>query len=96
MHYFYVLYSLKDGRLYKGYSSDVGKRFIRHNNGGTTSTKNRRPLILIYLEEFDTKKEGMDRERWSKSLEGGVILRQLLIEKNILNKEGKLRNSSVG
>jgi len=91
MHYFYVLYSLKDGRLYKGYSSDVAARFIKHANGGTTSTKNRRPLILIYLESYLTKKEAMDRERWSKSLEGGVQLKELLKDANILKDDHTLK-----
>lgn len=35
MYYFYVLYSLKDGKLYKGVSSDVGNRFLKHSMGGT-------------------------------------------------------------
>ena len=35
MHYFYVLYSLKDEKLYKGYSADLGQRFLKHHMGGT-------------------------------------------------------------
>jgi hypothetical protein len=49
MYYFYVLYSLKDGRLYKGSSGNIGQRFERHAAGGTASTKHHRPLVLIYL-----------------------------------------------
>jgi len=96
MFYFYVLYSLKDNKLYKGFSSDISQRFIKHNNGGTTSTKNRRPLILIYSEVFQTKKEAMDRERWSKSLEGGVHLKKILLEKNILDESHILKLSVAG
>ncbi|MFT7604390.1 MAG: putative endonuclease [Saprospiraceae bacterium] len=95
MHYFYVLYSLKDNRLYKGYSSDIATRFQKHMAGGNTSTKNRRPLVLIYLEQFDSKKEAMARERWSKLLEGGVELSGLLIEKGILSMDKKLKGSSA-
>ena len=90
MHFFYVLYSLKDGRLYKGYSSNLLNRIQQHNNGRTTSTKHRRPLILLYFEIFDNKKEATQREAWAKSLEGGSELRQLLIQKNLLNTKGKL------
>jgi len=50
MYYFYVLYSLKDQKLYKGFSTDVYKRLARHNNGATKSTKHRRPFVLIYFE----------------------------------------------
>ena len=38
MHFVYVLYSLKDNRLYKGYTSNIQNRLLRHNSGGSTST----------------------------------------------------------
>ena len=86
MHYFYVLYSMRDGRLYKGYTSDIGKRFLRHNSGGVNSTCHRRPLVLLYLECYETKEEAMARERWSKSRDGGPELRVILTEKGLLKK----------
>ena len=95
MFYFYVLYSLKDHKLYKGYSSNIASRFLKHFNGGTSSTKNRRPLVLIYLEAFDTKKEAMDRERWAKSKEGGPTLKKKLADIGILDKEFRLRHDST-
>ncbi|WP_425420145.1 GIY-YIG nuclease family protein [Phaeodactylibacter xiamenensis] len=52
MYYFYVLYSLKDNRLYKGATSNLLRRLQQHNAGGTRSTKHRRPLILLYFEEY--------------------------------------------
>lgn len=33
-HWFYVLYSLKDGKLYKGTCADIGFRFLTHFMGG--------------------------------------------------------------
>ena len=96
MYYFYVLYSLKDGKLYKGYSSNIGDRFIKHQGGGTSSTKNRRPLIMIYAESFSNKSEALARERWAKSLEGGPQLIKILMEKKILTAERTLNlNSSA-
>ena len=94
MYYFYVLYSLKDHKLYKGYSQDIGPRFIKHKLGGTTSTRNRRPLILIYVESFATKKEAMAKERWSKNPDGGFALKALLLKEGILDEHFKLRMSS--
>ena len=88
--YFYVLYSLKDDKLYKGYSADIGKRLIKHNAGGTASTKHRRPLILIYTEIFNSKTDAIKRENWAKSKEGGPEIVKLLIGKNILNQFHKL------
>jgi putative endonuclease len=34
MFYFYVLYSLKDNRLYKGATSNLLRRLQQHNAGG--------------------------------------------------------------
>lgn len=96
MHYFYVLYSLKDHRLYKGSSSSVSDRFIKHISGGVPSTKHRRPLILIYSEGFSSKLDALKRERWSKSLEGGIELKQILVGKSILKADSSLNISLAG
>jgi putative endonuclease len=96
MYYFYVLYSLKDHKLYKGYSANLPKRFLKHTNGGVSSTKHRRPLILIHLEIFDSKTEAMARERWAKSPQGGPALKSILIEKGILDQNFQLISSSGG
>jgi len=85
MYYFYVLYSLKDNRLYKGYSADPGARYLRHLSGGVASTKYRRPLVLIYLESYQEKADALARERWAKSPAGGASLKKYLIDKGILD-----------
>ena len=90
MFYFYVLYSLKDQKLYKGYSEDAAARLLKHNAGGSTSTKNRRPFVLIYLEQYHSKQEAMARERWSKTLVGGTELKQILISNGIIDSKSKL------
>ncbi len=90
MHYFYVLYSLKDHRLYKGTTSDVGSRFIRHNSGGNKSTAHRKPFVLIYAEQYESKKEALEAERHYKSLKGGAMLKSMLIDKGILKGDGAL------
>ena len=94
MYYFYVLYSLKDGRLYKGSSSDLLERMLQHNAGRTKSTKHRRPLILIYFEKHDDKETAMKRERWSKTLEGGKQLKEMLVEKELLLENSRLNDRS--
>ena len=70
--------SLKDGRLYTGYTTNIESRLRDHNMGHTESTKNRRPLELVYSEEFESKKEAMDRETFFKTPEGGVLKRKLM------------------
>ncbi len=89
-HWFYVLYSLKDGKLYKGTCSDLGNRFLTHVMGGTLSTKHRRPLILIFIQKFDTKSEALAFERFSKTLVGGSQLKEKLIQLGLIYSNGNL------
>lgn len=96
MYYFYVLYSLKDGHLYKGTTEDLTRRLKQHNAGRTPSTKRRRPLILLYFEVYEDKESAMQREKRSKSLEGGVQLKELLMDNSLLDKHGKLNDKSRG
>lgn len=90
MHYLYVLYSLKDHHLYKGTCGDLPARFLRHNTGGNKSTAHRRPLVLIHVEIFETKKEALAREREVKTLEGGAALKEKLVSYQVLTSSGML------
>jgi len=67
VYYVYVLKSLKDKKIYTGYSSDLKRRFLQHQLGLIKSTKNRRPLKLIYYEAFLDKKDAQNREKYLKS-----------------------------
>ena len=90
MHIVYVLYSLKDHKLYKGSTSNIQKRFFKHNSGGSKSTAHRKPFIIIHVEQFDDKRKALLRENYLKTLEGGVALKQYLVKMHILNEDGRL------
>ncbi|MCX6797048.1 MAG: GIY-YIG nuclease family protein [Candidatus Doudnabacteria bacterium] len=77
-HYVYVLRSLKDRLFYFGYSDDLRTRVIDHNAGKNVSTKNRRPLELIFYEAFLNKLDALKRERYFKTTKGKATLRQML------------------
>ncbi len=77
-HYVYVLRSLKDRLFYIGYSDDPKTRLKNHNTGKNTSTKNRRPLRLIFYEAFLNKQDALKRERYFKTTKGKTTLRQML------------------
>jgi len=77
-YFAYVLCSQKDGRLYTGYTSNLEKRLRDHNAGNTKSLRYRRPLKLVYYEEFNTKTEAIARERYFKTPEGGVQKKKLI------------------
>jgi putative endonuclease len=90
MHFVYVLYSLKDNKLYKGATANIQKRLIRHNAGGNKSTAHRKPFVLVHVEVFELKSDALKRELYIKSAEGGARLIAFLKKQNILNQEGDL------
>lgn len=58
-----------DGTLYTGYTNDLKNREAKHNEGkGAHYTRIRRPVNIVYSEEFETKSEAMKREHQIKSL----------------------------
>ena len=62
MNYTYIL-KCKDGSLYTGWTNDREQRVAAHNTGkGAKYTKARRPVELVYFEEFETKEQAMKRE----------------------------------
>jgi putative endonuclease len=78
MFYVYIIQSQKDGRLYKGFTSNLEKRIKAHNQGEVKSTRNRRPFKLVYQEEYESKKEALQREKFLKSLQGAKTLRNTI------------------
>ena len=74
--YAYILKSLSHGNYYYGSTNDLEKRISQHNNGQMKYTKGRRPWILHYFEEFDTRSEAQKREYFFKSIEGYNYLKQ--------------------
>lgn len=66
-----VTYILRcsDNTLYTGWTNDMGKRLAAHNDGtGAKYTRGRRPVELVYKEEFATKQEAMRREAAIKKM----------------------------
>ena len=61
-NYTYIL-RCGDGSLYTGWTNDLEQRVAAHNTGkGAKYTKARRPVELVYFEEFETKEQAMKRE----------------------------------
>ena len=69
MCYTYIL-KCSDGTYYTGWTNDLDKRLKAHNGGkiGAKYTRNRRPVTLVYYEEFQGKQEAMKREYAIKQL----------------------------
>ncbi len=70
MKYFaYILKSESRENYYYGSTEDISKRLGEHNSGKVRYTKGRRLWILHYVEEFDTRSEAVQREKYYKSID---------------------------
>jgi len=79
MFYFiYILKSNKDGKFYTGYTSNLTGRFEQHKNGLVNSTKDRRPLKLIYFEGCLNQQDATHREKYLKTYFGKMFLKNRL------------------
>lgn len=83
MNYTYIV-ECADGTLYCGWTNDLEKRLLDHNDGkGAKYTRSRLPVKLVYFEEFDTREEAMSREWHIKELSREEKLK--LIDQSKLN-----------
>lgn len=79
MWYFvYVLQSLKDKKLYTGYTKNLKLRLEQHNKGFIASTQNRQPLKLIYFEGCLNQKDATRREKYLKTYYGKRYIKSRL------------------
>jgi putative endonuclease len=78
MHYVYVLQSKVDGQFYTGCTADLRKRFDEHNDGRVLSTRERRPLKLIYYEASLSADDAFRREKYLKTSYGKRFLKSRL------------------
>ena len=77
-HYIYILKSSKDKKLYTGYTRNLKLRFEQHKKGLVKSTKNRRPLKLIYYEACLLQEDALQREKYLKTYYGKMFIRKRL------------------
>ncbi len=79
MYYTYILLSSKSKILYYGYTSDLKKRLIEHNNGDGKFTKGHRPWKLVYYSAFIDKQRAKDFELYLKSGSGKAFVYKRLV-----------------
>ena len=88
MYYVYILFSTKDRKLYTGYTTNLKKRILRHRYGEVKSTKDRRPLKLIYYEAYLVEKDAKGREKYLKGGNGRAGLK-IQLKESLLNLDYK-------
>ena len=85
MFFVYILQSLKDSKRYIGSTNDISRRLEEHNEGRVKYIRNRIPFKLVHVEEYNTKEEALQREKYIKSRKGKLDFElnyQTIEEKN--------------
>lgn len=83
-NYTYIV-ECSDHTLYTGWTTDLAKRLNAHNSGtGAKYTRARRPVKLVYYEEYETKQEATRREYAIKQL-SAAQKRRLIENGNMQN-----------
>ena len=87
-----------DKTFYTGITNNIKLRLDTHNAGnGAKYTKNRLPVILVYLESVDDKSNALKREMEIKKLNRSqkIDLINSVIEKHVKNYFEELGNKDV-
>lgn len=78
MYYAYILQSEKDKKFYTGYTKNLKLRFEQHKKGRVESTRNRKPLTLVYYEACLNQQDATHREKYLKTYHGKMFIRRRL------------------
>jgi putative endonuclease len=79
-YYVYVLLSEKDHSFYIGFTIDIKTRLTEHNSGKVSTTRNRRPLKLVYWEGCLNQQDTAKREKYLKTTWGKRYIKSRLKE----------------
>ncbi len=77
MRWVYIIQN-KDGKLYKGITSDLQQRIHYHNSNLGHWTKLKGPWKLVHSESYQTKREALVKERFYKSGKGRDLLKRMI------------------
>ena len=68
MYYVYILQSLADeAKYYTGFTNDLKKRIIKHNNGEVPHTNKYKPWKIINYSAFESEEKAIEFEKYLKS-----------------------------
>lgn len=87
MNYTYML-RCADGTLYTGWTNDLDKRLAAHNAGrGAKYTRSRIPVVMVYAEAHEDKRDAQRREYAIKRLSREEKLKLLDAHQNLLKSK---------
>ncbi len=70
MFYVYILKSQNVNKFYVGQTDNLDRRLEEHNLGYSSHTKKYVPWGIVYKEEYQTRKDAVEREKYFKSSAG--------------------------
>ena len=77
MFYTYAIRSIKRTYIYVGLTNNYVRRIKQHNNGKEITTRPYAPFVTIIVEEYTTRFDARQREKYLKSGIGKEYLKKL-------------------
>jgi predicted GIY-YIG superfamily endonuclease len=99
MPYFVYMLECADGSYYIGSTTDLSRRLYQHEQGviHTAYTFSRRPVKLVWYDEFPTKDDALNREHqikgWSRKKKQALIQNDWEEIHEIVTEERKRREN---
>jgi len=75
-----------DDSYYRGFTENYHERIKQHNSGWSKYTSGKMPWKLVYVENFETKKEALSREKSLKKYSRSQIKEVINSSRNLLRK----------
>ncbi len=70
MYYVYIIVSRINNQTYVGYTTNLKKRMITHNSGGSLHTAKYKPWELVMYLAFSSKSQALAFEKYLKTGSG--------------------------
>ena len=77
MYSVYAIKSKDRNYIYVGLTNNLSRRLNEHNAGRNKTTRPYKPFFLIHVEEYETRMEARNREKYLKSGIGKDYLKRL-------------------
>ena len=76
-HYVYILQSISLPKYhYVGYTADIKKRLVKHNEGGSPHTSKFKPWKIKIAVAFEDKEKALAFEKYLKSHSGRAFTKK--------------------
>lgn len=78
MYWYVYILEMKNWKYYIGSTNNLERRFAEHQRWNTISTRNNRPLKLLYSRSFATMESAHQKELWLKKQKSKKIIQEFM------------------